>query len=110
MDIAYQSKKLKKQLTQPKELIKSFGQMARKVNQRIEELKAATTLSVMQTIPAARCHELTGNRKGQLAVQVSVNYRLIFEPNHEPIPAKVDGGLDWEAVTAITIIDIEDYH
>ena len=64
----------------------------------------------MQTIPAARCHELTGNRKGQLAVRVSVNYRLIFEPNHEPVPAKADGGLDWEAVTAITILDIEDYH
>lgn len=84
--------------------------MARKINQRIAELKAADNLLVMQMIPAARCHELTGNRKGELAVWVSVNHRLIFEPNHKPMPTKADGGLDWEAVTAITVIDIEDYH
>lgn len=110
MEIHYQSKKLQKQLTDPKEMVRSFGSLARKVNQRIKELGDADNLAVMRTIPAARCHELTGNRKGQLSVDISGNYRLIFEPCQEPVPKKEDGGLHWEEVTRIRINEIEDYH
>ncbi|NGZ43688.1 killer suppression protein HigA [Cytophagaceae bacterium 50C-KIRBA] len=110
MEILYKSRKLEKQLTDPKEMAKSFGHLARQLNQRLKDLAAAENLAVMRALPAARCHELTGDRKGELAVNVSTNYRLIFEPNHEPIPQKADGGLDWGNVTRIRIIDIEDYH
>ena len=110
MEINYKNRKLEKQLTDPREMAKSFGQLARKVNQRLEDLKAADTLAVMRTIPAARCHELTGDRKGELAVDVSGNYRMIFEPNHNPTPKKEDGGLNWEEVTKILINEIGDYH
>jgi len=34
MEISYKNRKLEKQLTDPKEMTKSFGQLARKVNQR----------------------------------------------------------------------------
>ncbi len=91
-------------------MVKSFGQLARKVNQRLKELTAADNLAIMSTLPASKCHELTGTRKGELSVEVSGNYRLIFEPNHNPIPQKDDGGLHWEKVTKIQIIEIEDYH
>lgn len=91
-------------------MAKSFGQLARKVNQRLKDLNGADTLAIMRTIPAARCHELTGDRKGELAVDVSGNYRMIFEPNHDPKPKKDDGGLNWEEVTKIQINEIEDYH
>jgi proteic killer suppression protein len=37
-------------------------------------------------------------------------YRLIFEPEHDPIPKRADGGLDWSAVTAIRILEIADTH
>ncbi len=110
MEIVFKTNKLKKQLTVSKDLLKTFGQRAKKVNQRIEELKAAENLSIMGLIPAAKCHELEGNRKGQLAVKVSDNYRLIFEPNHDPTPRKEDGGLNWEQITVIKILEIKDYH
>ena len=110
MEISYKSRKLQKQLTEPGEIVKSFGQLARKVNQRLKDLTDADTLAIMRTIPAARCHELTGDHKGELAVDVSGNYRIIFEPNHVPIPRKEDGGLNWEEVTKIQINEIEDYH
>ncbi|MFL0161966.1 type II toxin-antitoxin system RelE/ParE family toxin [Aquirufa salirivi] len=110
MEIIYKSRKIEKQLTDPKEMAKSFGQLARHINQRLKDLSAAENLAMMRTLPAARCHELTGDRKRELAVNVSTNYRLIFEPNHEPIPQKADGGLDWGNVTRIRIIDMEDYH
>lgn len=110
MEISYKSKKLEKQLTDPKELVKTFGQLAVKIKARIKNLRDADTLAVMRTLPAARCHELTGNRKGELAVDVSENYRLIFKPNQQPIPQKQDGGINWDEVTKIQITEIEDYH
>ena len=110
VEISYKNRKLEKQLTDPREMAKSFGQLARKVNQRLKDLTDAENLAIMRTIPAARCHELTGDRKGELAVDVSGNYRMIFEPNHDPIPKKDDGGLKWEDVTKIQINEIEDYH
>lgn len=91
-------------------MAKSFGQLARKVNQRHKELTDADNLAIMRTITAARCHELTGDRQGELAVDISGNFRLIFEPLHDPIPRKDDGGLNWEGVTKIQINEIGDYH
>ncbi len=110
MELRYKTRKLERNLTIPKELIKNFGQLARKVNQRIKELMDADNLAVMRTLPAARCHELTGDHKGKLAVDISRNYRLIFEPNHDPVPQKDDGGLNWNEVTKIQINEIIDYH
>jgi plasmid maintenance system killer protein len=110
LEISYKSRKLEKQLTDPKELTKSFGQFARKVNQRLKDLSDADNLAIMRAIPAARCHELAGDRKGALAVVVSGNFRMIFEPLHDPLPRKDDGGLNWEEVTKIQINEIEDYH
>lgn len=110
MEIRFKNKKLEKQLTDTKEMVKTFGQMARKVNQRLKDLTDADNLAIIRTIPAARCHELTGNRKGELSVDVSGNYRLIFEPDHDPLPRKADLGLNWGEVTKIQINEIEDYH
>lgn len=110
MEISYNSRRLEKQLTDPREMAKSFGQLAVKIKMRLKNLTDADNLAIMRTIPAARCHELTGDRKGELAVDVSGNYRMIFEPSHYPIPKKDDGGLNWEEVTKIQINEIEDYH
>ena len=63
----------------------------------------------MRLLPG-RCHELTGDRAGQLALDLDHPYRLIFMPFHDPIPTKADGGLDWTAVTAVVIVGVEDYH
>lgn len=110
MQISYKSKKLEKQLTVPKKMNKAFGKRAKKINQRMKDLSGVETLADMRKIPASRCHELSGDKKGCLAVDVSGNYRLIFEPCHNPIPKKEDGGLDWQKVSKIQIIAVEDYH
>lgn len=110
MKIKFKNNKLEKQLTEPKEIVRCFGLMAKKVVQRMAELKAAENLNVMRTIPAARCHELSGTRKGQLAVDISPNFRLLFVPANNPTPLKDDGGLNWILITDIEIITTEDYH
>jgi plasmid maintenance system killer protein len=110
MQIAYKTKKLEKNCTDPKAIKKAYNQMAKQINQRIKQLEAAKDLSVMRTLPGARCHELKGDLAGCLAVNLSGNWRLIFRPSHYPPPQKPDGGLDWSKVTNITIINIDDYH
>lgn len=110
MRVEFKTNKLKKQLTDPKELAKALGQRAKKANQRMQEFKAADNLAVIGTLPGPKCHELTGDRAGQLAVEISGNYRILFEPYHNPIPEKPDGGWDWRQITAVRILQIEDYH
>ena len=36
-------------------------------------------------------------------------HRLVFEPNHEPLPRAEDGGIDAGQVTAIVIVEVTDY-
>lgn len=113
MTIEYKSNKLKKSVESPRAIIKNYGTRAKLVNQRIDEIKAAKNLADFRNIPKANCHELTdaNGKKNLLAFDISANHRIIFTPNHDPIPRKEDTGLDWTLVTNITIIDIgEDYH
>lgn len=111
MEINYQPKRIKKTVEDSRSIAKEYGVMAKKVKQRMEELIAAQNLEDIRKLPAARCHELKQNLEGKLAVDVSGNHRIIFKPDHDPSPKKLDGGLDWSKVTKITILAIcEDYH
>ena len=56
-----------------------------------------------------RCHELTGDRRGQLSLDLVHPQRLIIEPA-EPVPRTQDGGLDWAAVTRVVVVEIADTH
>ena len=113
MDISFKNTKLKKEFNEGRLLEKVHGShRAKKIGIRLKELRAAISLHDLGPPfqGPGRCHELTGNRKGQLSVDLDHPYRLIFVPNHDPVPEKPDGGLDWKQVTAITIIGIEDTH
>ena len=87
MRIQFASKKLQKACSSDKEMRKAWGDaMARKLQTRLAELEAAVNLDDISRTPPARCHELTGNRAGQLSVDLVHPYRLIFVPDHDPIP------------------------
>ena len=73
-------------------------------------LASADNLSQIPHAPPFRRHELTGKRAGQYGVDINENYRLILEPNHDPIPLKPDGGHDISRITSIRILSVEDYH
>lgn len=83
---------------------------AKKIKQRMAVFMAASCLEEVPPHPPERRHELSGNRKGQFAVDLKHPQRLVFEPNHNPLPRKADGGLDLKKINAITIIEVEDYH
>jgi len=84
--------------------------MTRKLQQRLMELKAAPCLDDISKVPPPRCHPLSGDRDGQLSVDLEHPYRLLFIPANDPIPVAQDGGLDWTKVTEIEIVEITDTH
>jgi proteic killer suppression protein len=111
MVIYFKTKKLQKICNNRTESIKKFGpKMARKLQQRLMELKAASCLDDISRVPPPRCHQLSGNRIGQLSVDLEHPYRLLFIPANNPIPVTQDGGLEWAKVTEIEIVEIADTH
>ena len=113
MDILFSSKKLAKELNEDKAMRKAHGSVrAKRLKLVLTSLRAAPHLGVFAPpmSPPHRCHELTGNLKGQLSIDLDQPYRLLFEPAHQPRPERAQGGLDWRQVTAIRIRRIEDTH
>jgi len=111
VDIAFRNKILKKAFNSQKELKKQFGsEKARLIMRRMAVLRASPVLAEVPHKKPERRHELSGKRSGQFAVDLKHPFRLIFKPDHEPLPRKDDGGLDLTQITAIKILGVEDYH
>jgi proteic killer suppression protein len=86
---------------------------AKKIRVRLAALQAADNLFAFwpPLRKPERCHELTGGKRaGQISMDLDHPNRLIFVPDHDPLPQREEGGLDWERVTAIIILGIEDTH
>jgi hypothetical protein len=47
---------------------------------------------------------------GQFAMYLWGPYRLVFEPDHEPIPRLADGGINLTEVTKVIIREVVNYH
>lgn len=110
MEISYSNRVERSFRTEPA-LRRTYGdRMAQSIIARLLVLGDCATLSDVPTAPPERRHLLVGNRGGQYAVDVGGQYRLIFVPDHDPIPLREDGGIDTDRVTAVIILDVLDYH
>lgn len=111
MDILFADHKLGKICNDFRQSQKFHGEKrARKLRQRLDELRAADYLSDISHLPPPRMHQLTGARAGQFSVDLDHPYRLIFTVANEPIPQKEAGGIDLSKVTAVLIHGVEDTH
>ena len=111
MEVEVGKRSLAKAVNSERELLKRYGRnMANVLRIRLGVLQAAPNLAAVPTDKPVRRHLLKGNRAGQFAVDLVHPHRLVFKPNHAPIPLREDGGIDTKHVTAITIIDVVDYH
>jgi len=111
MDIGFPTSKTAKIFNSESKLRAEYGpRMAGLIQQRLKELSAAENLEEMRSLPRAHCHELVADRSGQFAVYLVHPYRLIFKPDHDPVPTGTGGGIDWSQVTKIEFVEIDDYH
>lgn len=108
MEICFKDKKLKDLCERAAIAQRKLGsQMARKLRSRLADLEAAASVTALH---AGRPHPLEGNRLGQFALDLVQPKRLVFEPDHDPLPLGEDGRIVWHQVTRVCIIWIGDYH
>ena len=110
MNILFRDKYFEKECNENRLLIKRHGKsQARKIRQRLDDISASETLEVLGKI-YTHCHELSGDRGGQISLNLNGQWRLIFVPADNPPASKPDGGIDWKNVRTIKIIGSEDTH
>jgi proteic killer suppression protein len=79
MEILFQNDRLRKEFNEHKSLIRHYGAVrAKLIQRRLTEIRAVTVLEDLRALPQVRCHELIGDRKEQISVDVGHPYRLGF--------------------------------
>ena len=98
MEITYKNKNIMKVCTNASYAERKYGSdMAEKIHQRIDEIDASETVEEMVQCHIGRCHYLTGNRKGQYAMDLIHPQRLIF-------------GKRGNEIQIVNVLEITDYH
>lgn len=111
MELSFANRKLAKELADEKTIVRNYGaDNGRRICLRLAQLMAADNLETLRLLPQTRAHELTGDRAGQISVDVRHPYRLLVVPDHDEIPRKPAGGLDWMRVTRVKILGVVDPH
>jgi plasmid maintenance system killer protein len=111
VEITFINTKLAKELTDEKTILRNYGpDNGRRICQRLDDLRAAENLETLRFLPQLRAHELTGDRAGQISVDVKHPRRLLLATDHSETPRKPDGGLDWQKITKVKILAIIDTH
>lgn len=110
IEISWANRRLEKSCSDDGQGTRRWGTEQWKVLKvRLASLRAAPTLADMRGVPG-NCHALSTDRAGEFAVDLRGPYRLIFEPDHDPVPRLEDGGIDTAQVTDIRIKEVDDYH
>lgn len=110
MEIRYKTKKLEKSLTTDNGLLRTYGRLAKKIKQRMQQLKSAENLETIQQLSVLRLHSYKGKEEGIWSIDIQENWRILFRLENDPIPKLADGGVDIKAITIIKIISIMDPH
>jgi proteic killer suppression protein len=109
--IAFKTSRLKKIFNSNKALVREYGEKdAHRIALRMAVLANAPNLATVPISKPERCHPLKGDRQGEFAMDLIHPRRLIFCPDHDPIPRKEDGEIDLCRITAVKIVEVEDYH
>ena len=111
MEVSFRSRKLRQTFNCDRNLVRRYGaRQASRIRDVFRGLLEAPSLANVPTSPPMRRHQLTGNRNEQFAVDLLHPYRLVFTAAHSLVPRRTDGGIALECITAIMILDVEDYH
>ena len=109
MEIRFKNNKLEKSFTEDSVMVRTYGQLAKKIKQRYGELKAAENLSVISRIPVLRLHQYTG-KSHIWSIDIHQNWRILFVIDQDPVPVLEDGGINLNAIEIIKIESVEDPH
>lgn len=107
MEYFAESRKLAKILNDPRLLKRHYGKArAKRIQERLDEFDAALNLKQIPSDPPPRCYPLQGVYQDKFAVDVSSNYRMIFEGYDKNDRLSTNK----EKIVTVQIFSIEDYH
>jgi plasmid maintenance system killer protein len=110
IDRNWKSRKLEKTCASDSAGQRRWGaQNWRILQRRLATLDAAECLRDLENVPGG-FHELKADRRGQFSLDLWGPMRLVFVPDHDPVPRVEDGGIDRSQVTRIQIIEVVNYH
>ncbi|HLI58576.1 MAG TPA: type II toxin-antitoxin system RelE/ParE family toxin [Solirubrobacteraceae bacterium] len=110
IDIGWLDRKLKRNCSSDRAGQRIFGpEQWTVLKRRIVSLEAAPTLAALEGVPG-RFHELSADRAGQFSLDLRGAYRLIFTPDHDPVPTLAEGGINRSLVTKVVIVEVVDHH
>lgn len=106
MQLEIHDQKLEKLINKPNKLIEKVGmEMARKIHQRFNEIKASQNFKEYLDYGIGKPHPLTGNLDNLFGISLNKNYRLVVEPLIEKLD---DNSL--KECKKINIKGVVDYH
>lgn len=109
IEIDWTDRKLAKLTTTDAGGRKRFGEPRWTVlKRRLQVLRDADTLADLSSVGGF--HAMKADRAGSFAMKLDGPYRLVFRPNHEPVPVDDFGGIDLSSVTAVIIEEVVNYH
>lgn len=113
MEIRFANAKLAKLCNVEKNAIQEFGPVGgKRLMQRLEDIASAQNLAALTLVPG-RAHPMRRGERAndsQWTMDLHHPMRLVFVPNHDPLPVRQDGGLDLVQVTAICVLEVADTH
>ncbi|MCQ8195471.1 type II toxin-antitoxin system RelE/ParE family toxin [Streptomyces rugosispiralis] len=109
MRVHFANARLRDTCASDKAMVREYGAVrARRLQLRLQHLRVAETLAELRVL-GGRPHELTGDRKGAIAVCLDGPYRLVMRP----LDAEgnvIEPPIDWASVHAVVIDGVVDYH
>ncbi len=78
MNVVFKNARLRKAYESKREATKNFGELGRTYISRINTIYACETVEDFRSFPQLKFHALKGQRKGQFAISLSGNLRLII--------------------------------
>jgi proteic killer suppression protein len=111
MLLTFATTKLEKEFGDARALQRNRGkQQADKIQYRVSQLRGAVNLGQLRSPTPGHFHPLREDKDGLIACDLDGAYRLIFEPDQNPIPKLESGGLDWTQVIQVKILGVLNYH
>ena len=108
MQITYANKAIQRLCEEDKHQRKHLGEKrVKRLRVRLGELRAEENVSKLLY---GNPHPLSEDRAGQFSVDLDGPMRLLFEPTDQPPPTLEAGGIDWQQVSSVRILEIEDTH
>lgn len=106
MQIAFGSRELRTLCEDEARASEELGEVrARALKNRLADLRAAV---VAPELPAGRPRRLDGADSNLIALDLADGWRLVFAANHKRNPITESGSVDWEKVSRVKILRIEE--